>query len=219
MQFAYDGADYIALDEDLSSWVAADTASQKTQRKWVEADVAEQDRAYLQGECVEWLGRHLELGKESLQRADPPETHVTHHPISKEEVTLRCWALGFYPEEITMTWQRDGQDLTQDMELVETRPDGSGTFQKWVAVVVPSGEEQKYTCRVQHEGLPEPRTLTWESPPQTAIPILGVVATVILLVVVVIGSVVAFMMWKKKKKAGLKGGIYVQPASSDSFQS
>uniref|UniRef100_A0A8C2UK49 HLA class I histocompatibility antigen, B-18 alpha chain-like n=1 Tax=Chinchilla lanigera TaxID=34839 RepID=A0A8C2UK49_CHILA len=160
-QSAYDGADYISLSEDLSSWVASDTAAQITQRKWVEAREAERLRAYLEGECVEWLKRYLDIGKETLQRADPPETHVTRHPISKEEVTLRCWALGFYPEEISLTWHRDGQDLTQDMELVETRPSGDGTFQKWVAVVVPSGEEQNYTCRVQHEGLPEPRTLRW----------------------------------------------------------
>nr|ABQ95435.1 MHC class I antigen [Macaca mulatta]ADD25559.1 MHC class I antigen [Macaca mulatta]CUV64676.1 MHC class I protein [Macaca fascicularis] len=216
-QRAYDGKDYISLNEDLRSWTAADMAAQNTQRKWEAARVAEQKRAYLEGECVEWLRRYLENGKETLQRADPPKTHVTHHPVSDHEATLRCWALGFYPADITLTWQRDGEDQTQDTELVETRPGGDGTFQKWGAVVVPSGEEQRYTCHVQHEGLPEPLTLRWEPSSQSTIPIVGIVAGLAVLALVVIGAVVAAVMWRRKSSGG-KGGSYSQAASSDSAQ-
>uniref|UniRef100_UPI0029536C44 BOLA class I histocompatibility antigen, alpha chain BL3-7-like n=1 Tax=Panthera onca TaxID=9690 RepID=UPI0029536C44 len=125
-QESYDGKDYISLNEDLRSWTAADTAAQITRRKWEEACVAEDFRNYLEGTCVEWLAQYLDMGKETLLRAESPNTRVTRHPISDREVTLRCWALGFYPAEITLTWQRDGQDHTQDAELVETRPAGDG---------------------------------------------------------------------------------------------
>ena len=68
-QYAYDGKDYLALNEDLRSWTAADTAAQISKRKCEAANVAEQRRAYLEGTCVEWLHRYLENGKEMLQRA------------------------------------------------------------------------------------------------------------------------------------------------------
>uniref|UniRef100_L7N0Z0 Ig-like domain-containing protein n=1 Tax=Myotis lucifugus TaxID=59463 RepID=L7N0Z0_MYOLU len=210
-QFAYDGTDYIALNEDLRSWTAADTAAQITWRKWEEYGLAERYRNFLEGRCLELLHRFLALGKEVLQRADPPKTHVTHHPISDCEVTLRCWALGFYPADISLSWQRDGEEQTQDMELVETRPAGDGTFQKWAALVVPPGEEQRYTCHVQHEGLPEPLTLRWEPPPWATFPPVGLVVGLVILGAVVTGAV----MWRRKRSGG-QGGSYAQAASNDS---
>ncbi|XP_058522610.1 HLA class I histocompatibility antigen, A alpha chain-like isoform X39 [Ochotona princeps] len=124
-QWAYDGADYIALNEDLHTWTAAaDMAAQMTKHKWETGSQAKDFRTYLEEECMKSLRRFLELGKETLQRTDPPTAHMTHHPVSDQKATLRCWALGFYPKDITLTWHRDGEDLTQDMELVETRPAG-----------------------------------------------------------------------------------------------
>ncbi|CAO2609270.1 H-2 class I histocompatibility antigen, D-D alpha chain [Lemmus lemmus] len=212
-QFAYDGEDYIALNEDLKTWTAADTVALNTRRKWEQAGVAERRRAYLEGTCVQWLRRHLENGKDALLRTDPPKAHVTHHPGPKGDVTLRCWAMGFYPAFITLTWQREEEEQTQDMELVETRPSGDGTFQKWASLVVPSGEEHKYTCHVYHEGLPEPLTLRWE-PPQSTVPIMAVIAGPVVLGAVIIGAVVVVVR-KRRRNTGRKGQGRDSAQSSD----
>ena len=68
-QNAYDGADYLALNEDLRSWTAADTAAEITKRKWEISGEAEFQRNYLEVKCVQWLRRHLENGKDTLLRA------------------------------------------------------------------------------------------------------------------------------------------------------
>ncbi|GAB1300990.1 H-2 class I histocompatibility antigen, Q10 alpha chain [Apodemus speciosus] len=200
VQFAYDGRDYIALNDDLKTWTAADMAARVTRRKWEQAGEAERLRAYLEGECVEWLRRYLERGKEALLRTDPPKTHVAHHPRSEGDVTLRCWALGFYPADITLTWQLNGEELTQDMELVETRPAGDGTFQKWASVVVPLGKEQNYTCHVYHEGLPEPLTLRWEPPPSTDNNMVIITVLVVIGAVPIIAAVVAVRLYRRRNR-------------------
>uniref|UniRef100_A0A8C0CYG7 Ig-like domain-containing protein n=1 Tax=Balaenoptera musculus TaxID=9771 RepID=A0A8C0CYG7_BALMU len=162
-QYGYDGEDYLSLHMDSLQYTAAPFILEK--------------------ECVLWLQRYLKFGGESLNRTE--EAPCLPLVSSHQEL---CWALSFYPAEITLTWQRDGEDQTQDIELVETRPAGDGTFQKWVAVLVPSGEEQRYTCHVQHEGLPEPVTLRWE-PTFLPISIKGNTAGVVFFMV--IGAVAA----------------------------
>ena len=89
-QFAYDGREYLTLNEDLRSWTAVDTAAQITKSKWEAAGEAEARRNYLEGRCVEWLCRYLEIGKDMLQRAGtrgagPPWSPLGLELASQEE--------------------------------------------------------------------------------------------------------------------------------------
>nr|KAF6268290.1 hypothetical protein mPipKuh1_008232 [Pipistrellus kuhlii] len=71
-QFAYDGADYIYLNEDLSSWTAASAAAQYSRQRYEDVDEAEVQRNYLERVCMDWLRKYLEKGKDILLRTEPP---------------------------------------------------------------------------------------------------------------------------------------------------
>ncbi|XP_038197977.1 class I histocompatibility antigen, Gogo-A*0501 alpha chain-like [Arvicola amphibius] len=203
-ELTFNGHDYIVLNEDLRTWTSKGKAAEMLRRKWEESDFAQAVKTYLEKECLKLLLTQLDYGKEILLRTDIPQVHVTRKIIANGKITLRCLALNFYPAEITLTWQRDGSNQTLDIELVDTRPAGDGTFQKWAAVVVPSGEEQRYTCHVHHEGLPEPLTLRWE-PPQPSVPIMPIV-TGLVLGAVLMGAAVTFLMWKRRSKGKRRAG-------------
>uniref|UniRef100_A0A8C7BDR6 MHC class I-like antigen recognition-like domain-containing protein n=1 Tax=Neovison vison TaxID=452646 RepID=A0A8C7BDR6_NEOVI len=123
-----------------------------------------------------------------IEAGETPNIHVTHHPTSDHDVTLRSWALDFYSER------------TQDTELVETRPAGVVNFQKWVAVVVFSGQKQRYMFHMEHEGLPEglgpfPSLPFPELPPPTLSITWIIAGWALLAVTVVTGAVI----WRKKR--------------------
>ncbi|XP_068929483.1 BOLA class I histocompatibility antigen, alpha chain BL3-7-like isoform X2 [Petaurus breviceps papuanus] len=213
-QYAYDGEDHLTLDTETLHWIAGNAGALNYKLQWKEEQsVAKYWKSYMEEECVYQLQRYLEKGKEILLQTDPPSVRVTRHTRSDGEVSLRCRAQGFYPSEISLTWLRDGEEQLQETELIETRPAGDGTFQKWAAVRMLSGSEQRYACRVQHEGLAEPLFLKWEAESSSVGLSAGVTSAFLLLAAVIVGVVI----WRKNTSDG-KRGSYTTTASSDSAQ-
>ncbi|KAF4018203.1 hypothetical protein G4228_009434 [Cervus hanglu yarkandensis] len=89
-----------------------------------------------------------------------PQVYLLAPPreeLSKSTVSLTCLIIGFYPEEIDVEWQRDGQPESED-KYGTTPPqlDADGSYFLYSRLRVNRSswlEGDSYTCAVMHEAL------------------------------------------------------------------
>ncbi|XP_067321542.1 major histocompatibility complex class I-related gene protein-like isoform X2 [Anolis sagrei] len=217
-QYAYDGQDYISFDKETLTWTAVDVPAQNSKRKW-EADpaIARYWKAYLEDECIGWLQRYLEYGKETLLRTEVPEVKVTRKVAYDGMETLICRVGGFYPKEIDITWTKDGEVWMQDTYHGLVSPNSDGTYYTWRSVTVDPKERERYKCHVEHDGLPNPVDVAWEEPASDLGLIMGCLLGVLLLIAVMAGIAVYFRSlgallrrnWRNPLERGGGGGCEV----------
>lgn len=91
----------------------------------------------------------------------PPLVKVTRHWTSAGAF-LRCQALNFSPQNITMRWLKDDQPLdAKAINPEDVLPNGDGTYQSQVTLAVAPGDKTRFTCQVDHPGFDQPLTVTW----------------------------------------------------------
>ncbi|XP_016045532.1 H-2 class I histocompatibility antigen, Q10 alpha chain-like [Erinaceus europaeus] len=198
-QYGYDGQDHLTLDLETQSWVSANSVAWKTKRWWErEPCYAEYNKAYLGSLCLTSLHKYLELGGLNLTQRKPPTVQVTRHLAQDRGTTLRCWARGFYPRDISVSWWLGEEELSQETEWVETRPSGDGTYQTWAAVRVLRGMETQYSCQVQHSGLSQALTVAWELPSSSGL-ITTVLFCILATVLLGVGSLVLVRWYQQDR--------------------
>ncbi|XP_034613254.1 H-2 class I histocompatibility antigen, Q9 alpha chain-like [Trachemys scripta elegans] len=214
-QFAYDGRDFLSLDKDRETWVAADDAARITKHKWdADRSFTQGERAYLEQTCIEWLGKYLEYGKETLQRREPPQVHVSDRPSQDGLTTLSCRVHGFYPRNVAVVWLKKGVAVPQETLQWGVVPSGDGTYQTRATIEIDPSSETDYTCCVEHPSLTADLRVPWGSKFNVML-IVGVVIGVLVLVAAIVGAVV----FLRKKRDGYKAAAaHDGSASSGSNQ-
>ncbi|XP_068027100.1 class I histocompatibility antigen, F10 alpha chain-like [Melanerpes formicivorus] len=208
-QYAIDGRDFLALNEDMETFTAADQAAVLTKRKWEEdGTVAERLKHYLENTCVEWLERYLSYGQAELERREPPVVRVSGKE-SQGILTLSCRLYGFYPRPIGVSWLKGAEVLDLDTLRGSIVPNSDGSFSTWASIEVLPQEQELYRCRVEHSSLPQPRLYSWEPGGWSLSVVLAVVAAVVAAVAAV-GIGVAVWLQQQKNK----GFKQVPPAAS-----
>ncbi|XP_038135676.1 H-2 class I histocompatibility antigen, Q10 alpha chain-like [Cyprinodon tularosa] len=213
--YNYDGKDFLSFDDDKQVWVAPITAALETKRKWDEVQVLkEYTKGYLEKECMEWMSKFRDYGKEQLKNATKPIVHMfTRKAKTESNVILTCLATGFYPKDIIMEIKRNGRVLNKDDGLQKSGvlPNHDDTFQQKLHVEILKSDFSTYTCEVNHPGSDLHEENKWdhtllEDKGNNAI-IIGIGVAVGVLVAVI--AVVLFVLKKTTKKLGESETVHV----------
>lgn len=205
-KYGYDGQDHLEFCPKTLEWRAAEPGAWATKLEWEEHNLgARKNKDYLERDCPQQLKQFLELGRGLLGRQVPPLVKVTRHWTSAGAF-LRCRALNFSPQNITMRWLKDNQPLdAKASNPVDVLPNGDGTYQSQVTLAVAPGEETRFTCHVDHPGFDQPLTVTWEPSPSRAL-IIGVISGITVGVLFLVGALFLIL---RKRKASETMGDYV----------
>ncbi|KAI4888606.1 hypothetical protein NFI96_031483 [Prochilodus magdalenae] len=151
-QCGYDGEDFLSLNLKTLNWNAANDVAVIIKQQFEQWHTAEIQKNILETVCTEWLPKYVDYGKETLNRTVRPEAFLFQKDSSSPVV---CHATGFFPKPVSITWQKNGEDLDEDVELRETLPNLDDTFQRSSVLTVSPEElkENNYTCVIQHSGL------------------------------------------------------------------
>ncbi|XP_072406485.1 class I histocompatibility antigen, F10 alpha chain-like [Chiloscyllium punctatum] len=166
MSFGFDGKDYISLEPDRMRWVAANHFAVQTKEKW-DSDQAWNNywESNLQEISIEYLKKYLQAGKEYFSRKVQPEVFISRREPNGQDkpLTLSCLVTGFYPVDIEVTWLRNGEVKTETQSS-GVRPNHDGTHQIQKEIEINAGDEDQYSCQIEHSSLAEAQLYQWEIP-------------------------------------------------------
>ncbi|XP_020361135.1 class I histocompatibility antigen, F10 alpha chain [Oncorhynchus kisutch] len=207
-QHGYDGEDFIAFDLKTTKWIAPMPQAVITKHK-LDSNTAnnEYKKNYYTQTCIDWLKKYVDYGKSTLMRTVCPSVSLFQKTSSS---LVTCHATGFYPSDVMVSWQKDGQDHHEDVEYGETLPNDDGTFQKssHLTVTPEDRKNSKYQCVVQVKGIKE--DFIKVLPDLDAANVVPIIVGVVALLLVVVAVVVGVVIWRKRSKKG-----FVPTSTSD----
>lgn len=98
-------------------------------------------------------------------------SYVPVSPIVKARLTkpsrygelsmLECSVLGFYPQEVRVSWLRDGLETTIAVTSTDTLANGDWRYQLHSYLEFRPQRGESVSCMVEHPSLDEPLEVVW----------------------------------------------------------
>ncbi|XP_077138038.1 class I histocompatibility antigen, F10 alpha chain-like [Ranitomeya variabilis] len=194
-QYGYDGREFLALDTQTWTYVPTMAQAQITAQRWnsPEVQVGERQKNYLEIECIEFLKKYVENGREDLERRVRPQVKVSGQEKG-DTVKLHCQVYGFHPRAVDVKWMKN-KDEVHSYETTHVLPNPDGTYQIRVSAEVTPKDGDRYSCYVDHRSLEEPLYIVWE--PEKSSVWFWVIAVVGALVVVAVLGIGGFIFYRR----------------------
>uniref|UniRef100_H2V3C9 Ig-like domain-containing protein n=2 Tax=Takifugu rubripes TaxID=31033 RepID=H2V3C9_TAKRU len=207
-QFGYDGEDFIALDPETMTWVAAKPQALITKRKWDNEIIYLLRKKIFNAEtCPKRLKKYLQYIQKFHQRDVQPSVFLLQKTPSSP---VSCHATGFYPKEAVMFWRKDGEKLHEEVEYMEILPNHDGTFQRSVDLKLSSvspEEWSRYECVFQLPGVVEDIAIVLDTSvirtnwvPPAEFPTGVVAGVVVVILLLLLASIMGYFIWKRCNK-------------------
>ncbi|XP_041069585.1 class I histocompatibility antigen, F10 alpha chain-like isoform X2 [Carcharodon carcharias] len=201
MRYGFDGKDYISLEPDRMRWVATNHIAVKTKEKWNSDESWNKYWKWQLEIGVQNLNRYLQAGKEYFKRKVQPEVFISRSgPNSQyKPLTLSCLVTGFYPVDIEVSWLRNGEVMSETLSS-GVRPNHDGTHQIQKEIEINAGDEDQYSCQIEHSSQAETQLSQWDIPGNSAGcshlgMIFGLVAALAALLLII-----GIIIWKSKQR-------------------
>uniref|UniRef100_A0A3B1JL52 Ig-like domain-containing protein n=1 Tax=Astyanax mexicanus TaxID=7994 RepID=A0A3B1JL52_ASTMX len=165
-EYSYDGSEFLSFDDENMRWIAPVQAAEITKRKWDDVAILNQyTKGYLEKECVDWLTKFMEYGKETLRKHSPPKVYAFAKKSVRDsrKLTLTCLATGFYPKDVVMSVRKFGTSFPEHLITSSAvRPNDDGTYQLRKSVEIQEDDSADFHCYVSHSSLKEPIIVQWD---------------------------------------------------------
>ncbi|XP_077657896.1 MHC class I polypeptide-related sequence B-like isoform X4 [Urocitellus parryii] len=200
-----DSGRYHQSAEAERSWTvhpsSAQTLAMEVKKHWKSDDSPSKAQwAHVQGTICGRLQRYLNSWIAFNKTIVSPVVTVTCGEALEDTINATCWAFGFYPWIISLTWLQDGEPLSQDTQQSGSLlPYGNGTYQTCVSTRIPQGQEQRFTCHVRHSGkestgtVPCGSTLLLQSRWRASLGVVAAVDAILLLLLL-------YVLWSNRRE-------------------
>nr|DBA20472.1 TPA: hypothetical protein GDO54_017247 [Pyxicephalus adspersus] len=187
--YAYDGRDFMYLDAQRGIWIPIITEAHLTAQKWnsPEQRRGKMHKNFLENRCLEELKKFINNSREVLEKRVYPEVKAWRSPQSDGVTRLHCLVYGFHPRAVDVKWMRNGVDHIPSDEMSPILPHPDGTYQIRVSVEVPAGEEDTFSCHVEHSSLENKLVVNLDPDNGLFIPVIAGIAGVVIILITAVG--------------------------------